>query len=311
MRSTWAKPALIVATLLPLQACGSPEANAFAVSLASTVASQIAQQLLNEGPAPAPSHSGGNASGGGQGGASSGGGAGSSTGATGGGSGSASTGGGSNPSGSSGGSTAGGGAGAGLPNLGGGLPGLGSDILSGGQASTRPSPLPSLAPGLPDGTPTAEESQLLALLKNYRRSKGLPDVPTSRSMMIVAQAHAADLDAHPNDKAAGCNMHSWSSHGPWKAVCYTSDHAQAKLMWEKPQELGTGYPGNGYEIAFGMTGAKPTPQEALDGWISSPGHHAVMINEDSWKDNPWQAVGAGMKGGYAVIWFGEEADPRP
>lgn len=298
MRSTWAKPALIVATLLPLQACGSPEANAFAVSLASTVAGQIAQQLLTEGPAPAPSSGGGNASGGSQGGSNAGG-------ATGGNTSPGANSGAGNPSGGSGAS------GAGLPNLGGGLPGLGSDILSGGQASTRPSPLPTLAPGLPDGTPTAEETQLLALLKNYRRSKGLPDIPTSRSMMIVAQAHAADLAAHPNDSDAGCNMHSWSSHGPWKAVCYTSDHAQARLMWEKPQELGTGYPGNGYEISYGMWGAKPTPQDALDGWISSPGHHAVMINDGKWKDNAWQAVGAGMKGGYAVIWFGEEADPRP
>ena len=78
-------------------------------------------------------------------------------------------------------------------------------------------------------------------------------------------------------------------------------------MWEKPAEL-TQYTGSGFEIAAYVTNL--TPQRALDGWKSSAGHNQVMINKGSWSKLEWKAVGVGMAGPYAVIWFGMVPDPE-
>lgn len=48
---------------------------------------------------------------------------------------------------------------------------------------------------------------------------------------------------------------------------------------------------------------------ALEGWKHSPGHNAVILNQDIWADHPWGAIGADIHAGYAVLWFGEEPDP--
>jgi uncharacterized protein YkwD len=76
-------------------------------------------------------------------------------------------------------------------------------------------------------------------------------------------------------------------------------------MWKKPKEL-TVYPGNGYENAAAGVN---TPGAAVDAWKNSAPHNDVMLNQGIWKDYPWGSVGAGMQGGYAVVWFGVEADP--
>ena len=177
------------------------------------------------------------------------------------------------------------------------LPGLG-DLLK------------TLPTGLGAGDPTADEKKLYELLMAYRAEQGLPRIPLSRSLTIVAQTHAKDLQAHPPDEDKGCNMHAWSANGPWKAVCYTDDHAQAEGMWRKPSEL-TRYTGNGYEIAYGAWGSPVDPQGALAGWQSSPGHNKVIINAEIWADNEWQAVGVGITANYVVTWFGEKPDPTP
>ena len=97
-------------------------------------------------------------------------------------------------------------------------------------------------------------------------------------------------------------MHSWSKKGKWEVCCYTDDHAKAQCMWNKPREL-TRYKGNGYEIAAGMGNA----QDALDGWKHSVHHNNVIINKDIWKTK-WEAIGIGIYGNYAVVWFGHETD---
>ena len=100
-------------------------------------------------------------------------------------------------------------------------------------------------------------------------------------------------------------MHSWSSNGPWSSCCYTSDHAQAKCIWNKPSEL-TSYKSNGYEISHWSSNST-NAEMALDSWKSSSGHNAVIINQGIWK-NPWNAIGIGILEGYAVVWFGNELD---
>lgn len=151
--------------------------------------------------------------------------------------------------------------------------------------------------------PDDDDFELVQVINDYRVSRGLPAIPVSDAMMTVAVAHAQDLAAAYDTFAAGCNLHSWSDDGPWTGCCYTSDHAQAECMWNKPREL-TDYPGNGYEIsAAGYDSA----QAALAGWQSSSGHHNVIINADIWEDITWQAIGGADVGGYQVVWFGAEA----
>ncbi len=151
---------------------------------------------------------------------------------------------------------------------------------------------------------SSDENKLYELIMEYRASKGLAKIPLSPSLTFVAQTHCKDMTANP--PVAPCNMHSWSNKGTWEACCYTPDHKQAAGMWSKPQEL-TSYQGNGYEISHGAWGYSPTPRSALEGWKNSSGHNAVMINSGIWKD-PWNAIGIGMVGGYAVVWFGHEKD---
>lgn len=154
---------------------------------------------------------------------------------------------------------------------------------------------------------SAEEQKLFELINGYRKQKKLPAIPASAKLTQVAQVHVRDLAAHFNYENRGaCNPHSWSEHGTWTPCCYTPDHKQAACMWNKPREI-AGYESEGYEIAFfSSNGAEA--DESLAGWKSSPGHNPVIINEGTWKDVAWNAVGVGIYGNYSVVWFGVLAD---
>ena len=39
-----------------------------------------------------------------------------------------------------------------------------------------------------------DESELYTLVMKYRKAKGLPEIPLSKSLTIVAQTHAKDLE---------------------------------------------------------------------------------------------------------------------
>ncbi len=154
---------------------------------------------------------------------------------------------------------------------------------------------------------TKEEKKLYNLIMKYRAEKGLPSIPISPSLNIVAHAHVRDLQQNnPNQKP--CNMHSWSANGKWTPCCYTPDHAQAQCMWDKPKEL-TSYQGTGYEVA--CRGSNDiTAEEALKSWKESPGHNAIIINQNVWKSSTWNAIGIGLYKKYSVVWFGEEKDQK-
>jgi len=151
--------------------------------------------------------------------------------------------------------------------------------------------------------PTADVMKLHSLINQYRLSKGLPEIPLSKSLTHVAMIHAKDIQDNPAN--GSCNGHSWSSKGPWTSCCYTPDHAKAKCMWDKPREL-TNYAGNGYECAYAGVG---DPEAALRGWQGSSAHNAVIINQGIWARIKWKSIGVGISGNNAVIWFGEETDP--
>jgi hypothetical protein len=141
---------------------------------------------------------------------------------------------------------------------------------------------------------------LYRLISKYRKEHKLPKIPLSKSLTLVAKLHSEDLAMnHPDQNE--CNAHSWSEEGDWSACCYTSDHAQASCMWDKPKELTT-YPHPGYEISCAGS-MELSANEALQTWKKSQAHNDVVLNKDIWK-TPWKAMGIGMFKGYATVWFG-------
>jgi hypothetical protein len=164
---------------------------------------------------------------------------------------------------------------------------------------------------LPDEVCLSPTEKSLAILINaYRREKKLPEIAISPALTYVAQAHVRDLTLYYRQNKR-CNLHSWSDHGLWSSCCYTDDHQKASCMWNKPREL-TSYSGDGYEIAFYSNYPYASPAEfaadILKGWKKSPGHNEIIINLNKWKTSNWKAMGVGVYGDYAVVWFGGESD---
>ena len=147
---------------------------------------------------------------------------------------------------------------------------------------------------------STEEQNLYDLILEYRSDKGLAVIPLSKSLTKVAQLHSRDLAVNRPDQG-DCNAHSWSNKGEWTSCCYTSDHAKASCMWDKPKELSS-YDHPGYEIS--CVGSIPmSAVNALKTWKSSKSHNDVIVNLDIW-DQDWLAIGVGMHQGYATVWFG-------
>lgn len=179
------------------------------------------------------------------------------------------------------------------------------------------SALPVLA-AAPASDPAADrvaEAQLAEQVNAYRRSLGLSAVSVSPALTKVAEAHAINfmlfgdgLDFGKDGRGMACNLHSWAAGGPWRPFCYTDDHRYSDSMWNKPREVTGGiYAGNGYEIAF-WSGGTATAENALASWKSSPGHNAVITESGAFKDMHFQAMGVGVYGHVAFIWFGTEPD---
>ncbi|HIN40323.1 MAG TPA: CAP domain-containing protein [Flavobacteriales bacterium] len=145
---------------------------------------------------------------------------------------------------------------------------------------------------------SAEELQLYDLLNEYRKKHSLPSISLSKALCYIAQIHAEDLEL--NVKAL---THAWSTCKYNAQVSKTYG-----CMWDKPKELTT-YKGTGYECAHGGTGDyKATAQSALEGWQNSKSHNDVILNKDIWKGDTWNAIGVGIYGSFATIWFGTQKD---
>ena len=155
-----------------------------------------------------------------------------------------------------------------------------------------------------------KEAKLYYIINAYRESKGLQKLSFSKSLTIVARTHVSDSNTYTpenqrDSRGMQGNLHSWSNHGSWTPVVYTSDHEYAANMWSKPREL-TSYTGNGYEISSWNSG-NITPEDALDLWENSSGHNAVMTTQGNWSD--LKTMGVAIDGKYAHVWFGSAADP--
>ncbi|MBW4620987.1 MAG: CAP domain-containing protein [Cyanosarcina radialis HA8281-LM2] len=143
-----------------------------------------------------------------------------------------------------------------------------------------------------------EEKRLYDLVNQYRVDNGLPPIALSPSLNLVANRHVLDLD-----KNIGTLTHSWSNC-PYSA----SNRATYSCMWKSPQRLGTAYPGYGYENAY-KNSRNATAADAIRAWKNSSSHREPMLNQRIWRNKHWKAMGVGIHRGYAVLWFGEQADP--
>jgi uncharacterized protein YkwD len=150
--------------------------------------------------------------------------------------------------------------------------------------------------------PKADSSELVAAINNYRKQYKLPALPVSPSLTLVAEAHVKDLYENQPDKGL-CNLHSWSDKGKWTPCCYTDDHNKAWCMWGKPREI-TSYKGNGYEIVA-WASIDISVSLAMDLWKKSNGHNGMILNQGTWKNHPWKAMGVAIYKNYASVWFGE------
>jgi Cysteine-rich secretory protein family len=154
-----------------------------------------------------------------------------------------------------------------------------------------------------------QEQRLYDLIMAYRKQKKLPAIKVSAALTQVAQAHVRDLSINKPSDGDPCNMHSWSSKGSWTPCCYDRKHTQSQCMWSKPKEI-AGFEAEGFEIAYGSIDENfvATPDAALASWKKSPGHHAVIVNANSWKDRTWKAIGIGVYKNYSCVWVASVED---
>jgi hypothetical protein len=156
---------------------------------------------------------------------------------------------------------------------------------------------------------SGKEKELADLINSYRQKNGLPALSVTKNFAKTAQLHTFDLAAN-KPVTSNCNMHSWSSKFEPQVtrVCYTDDHKNAELMWNKPAQISGGtYLGNGYEISASGSGGI-TPDKALQLWKSSPGHNSIILEKDTWGKYDWSSMGVGINGDYATVWFADNVD---
>jgi hypothetical protein len=169
------------------------------------------------------------------------------------------------------------------------------------------------APPEPGTCLTPDEAKLARLINEYRSANGRSYVPLSRSLSEVAQRHVQDLDQYrPNrgtdNRGVSCNMHSWSNQGFWRSLCYTPDHAHATEMWNKPREITNyRYGGNGFEIAYETSG-RANADEGFRVLLGA--YNDIILQHGFWSKYNWPAMGVGVYGQHAVVWFGDEPDPQ-
>lgn len=163
---------------------------------------------------------------------------------------------------------------------------------------------------------TAQEAELVDIVNMAREDKGLAPIPVSSALVRVARTHALDLQENAPHKGSdvrgrSCNMHSWSSNGYWKPVCYTSDHFYAYLMRSKPAEITrNAFAGAGYEVVYWTSFGPVDPARALSGWLRSPAHRMMLLQTDRWAGKEFKSLGVGMSENFAALWISLEADSQ-
>lgn len=152
---------------------------------------------------------------------------------------------------------------------------------------------------------SAEELKLYNLINDYRKSQNLPFIPLSKSLCYVAKLHIDDLITNKPD-TANCSFHSWSGKGTWKPCCFRKENKDKYCILTKPKEL-TNYPGLGHEIVF-WESRDATAEKAIKQWKETSVSRFIITNFKEWEKCQWNAMGVGIKEGFAILWVGEDAD---
>lgn len=142
-----------------------------------------------------------------------------------------------------------------------------------------------------------EEEELYRLINDYRQQHGLPVVPRSPILTLVANRHVRDMDQN-----IGYLTHSWSD-----CTYDAADPSTYACSSRAPRRLGTRFRSKAYENAhFNPAGA--TALSAFRGWTQSPDHNALLLNLSNWHDNEWESMGIGIYRQFAVMWVSERRD---
>lgn len=152
---------------------------------------------------------------------------------------------------------------------------------------------------------TKEEQQLAEAINKIRIEHGKSPVKLSVSLSYVAKTHVKDLEVNHPDTSV-CNLSSWSNKGKWTPVCFNPYVVDQKAMWDKPRQL-TRYPYNGYELAGYMQDGIIVDSLA-DLWDTLWQSLNMILTEGSWSKKSWRAMGVGIEGNYASVWFGQRED---
>ncbi len=141
--------------------------------------------------------------------------------------------------------------------------------------------------------PTAEETELLRLVNEYRKSRNLPEVSQSKSLFQIANRHLLDINLNLKKLT-----HSWNDCN------FDLNNSKTwQCMLDAPKKFDPAFTGIGYENVYFNSKGKFSPSDALEGWKKSPLHNAAILNLDSFKDTKWIAGGVAVDGSYAALWF--------
>lgn len=152
---------------------------------------------------------------------------------------------------------------------------------------------------------TQQEYRLFRMINEYRARLTLDPIPLSKSLCYVAKTHATDLSIN-YPMGEGCNMHSWSDKGDWKAFCFPADQDRKNDVKDKAKEL-TSYPGKAWEITY-WDNTELDLNLVLEFWRSISYTTNMMTNSGEWENMVWKSMGVGIENGYVLLWFGQDVD---
>lgn len=151
----------------------------------------------------------------------------------------------------------------------------------------------------------ANDAELMRLVNQHRVKMKLSEIPISKDAWKVASTHNYDLSVNKpwsGQGQSGCSSHSWSNQpGKWTGCCYNLSNPNGPCMWNKPYEI-TGNKLKGYEIGSGGGGNRG-PQQALDMWLASAPHRAVIENSGIWANMKWAGLGCSLENNQQGCWF--------
>lgn len=150
-----------------------------------------------------------------------------------------------------------------------------------------------------------DEKELAEAINKIRVKHGKSPIKLSLALTYVAETHVNDLEVNHPDTSV-CNLSSWSNKGKWTPVCFNPYVVDRKAMWDKPREL-TPYPYNGYELAGYMEGGIIVDSLA-ELWDTLGESLDMITTEGRWNNKKWEAMGVGISGNYASVWFGQRED---